>query len=37
MEETWKLAEAKYQPVILEKDQEIAELRRKLRETGIDT
>jgi hypothetical protein len=43
MEETWKLAEAKYQPVLVEKDRaltekdrEIAELRRKLRGAGID-
>ncbi|MDR2662031.1 MAG: Rpn family recombination-promoting nuclease/putative transposase [Treponema sp.] len=34
MEQGLKLAEAKYQPVIAEKDREIAELRRKLRETG---
>jgi hypothetical protein len=50
-EEGWKEAEAKYQPVIVEKDRaltelgqaltkkdrEIAELRRKLRETGTNT
>jgi hypothetical protein len=29
-------AEAAYQPVLEEKDREIGELRRKLREAGID-
>jgi flagellar biosynthesis/type III secretory pathway protein FliH len=31
-----KLAEAKYQPVIAEKDRENQELRRILREAGIE-
>jgi hypothetical protein len=33
-EEGWEKAEAKYQPVIEEKDREIAELRQKLQEMG---
>jgi flagellar biosynthesis/type III secretory pathway protein FliH len=36
-EEARELAEAKYQPVIAEKDQKIEELRRKLQEAGINT
>jgi hypothetical protein len=35
-EEVWELAEAKYQPVIAAKDQEIEDLRRKLWEAGIN-
>jgi hypothetical protein len=35
-EEAWEMAEAKYQPVIAEKDRENEWLRRKLREAGID-
>jgi flagellar biosynthesis/type III secretory pathway protein FliH len=31
-----KKAEARYRPVIAEKDRAIEELRRKLREAGID-
>jgi hypothetical protein len=41
MEKAWELAEAKYQPIVAEKEQAIVEkdhiieeLRRKLRETG---
>jgi hypothetical protein len=36
METGLKMAEAKYQPVIEEKDRAIEDLRRKLREAGID-
>jgi hypothetical protein len=43
LEEGWEKAEAKYQPIIAEKDQRIEEtqmiiedLKRKLREAGID-
>jgi prefoldin subunit 5 len=35
-EEAMEKAEAKYQPVIEEKDRRIEELRQKLREAGID-
>jgi hypothetical protein len=35
-EEVWEMAEAKYQPIIAEKDRENEELRRILREAGID-
>jgi hypothetical protein len=35
-EEVREEVEAKYQPIVEEKDQEIAELRRKLREAGIE-
>jgi hypothetical protein len=36
MEKAWEMAEAKYQPVIAEKDRENERLRQKLREAGID-
>jgi hypothetical protein len=32
-----KETEAKYQPIVEAKDQEIEELRRKLREAGLDS
>jgi hypothetical protein len=36
VEKAMEAAKAEYQPIILEKDREIAELRQKLREAGID-
>jgi hypothetical protein len=36
-EEGFEMAEARYQPVIEDRDRVIGELRRKLREAGIDT